>query len=105
MQIGGIGQSRQYAGGPGSVASGLSKAKSHASIRLANMDSKRATAFNSDLALKLSYEWKNIYRTILQGDILQKGKVTATKFNQALLIHNVVLNKEEIRRLVKLSFD
>ena len=83
--------------------SGLSKAKSVASLRLNKMDTMRAQAFNSDLTLKLSYEWKNIYRSILQGDILQKGQTSVSKFTQILHRHNVALTKEEIRRLAKLS--
>lgn len=51
----------------------------------------------------MSYEWKNIYRSVLSTDILSKGKITASKFNQICLGHNVTLTKEEIRRLVKLS--
>ncbi len=83
--------------------SGLSKAKSQVSFRINQMDSQRAISFNTDLALKLSYEWKNIYRSVLAADVLQKGKVTVNKFNQILLSHNVTLTKEEIRRLLKLS--
>mmetsp|Transcript_20648 Transcript_20648/g.27863 ORF Transcript_20648/g.27863 Transcript_20648/m.27863 type:complete len:239 (+) Transcript_20648:2709-3425(+) len=67
------------------------------------MTEERAVAFNSELTLKLSYEWKNIYRSLLQMDILQKGQVTVRKFNQALLSHNVSLTKEELRRLINLS--
>jgi hypothetical protein len=50
--------------------SGLSKAKSQVSFRIKESDNKRATAFNQDLALKLSYSWKNIYRSLLQTDVL-----------------------------------
>ena len=53
---------------------GLSKAKSHASLqRIQRMTEERAAAFNSELTLKLSYEWKNVYRSLLQMDVLQKG--------------------------------
>ena len=83
---------------------GLSKAKSHASLqRIQRMTEERAAAFNSELTLKLSYEWKNVYRSLLQMDVLQKGQVPVKKFNQALLSQNVALTKEEIRRLIKLS--
>ena len=83
---------------------GLSKANSHASLgRIHKMTEERAAAFNSELTLKLSYEWKNIYRSLLSMDILHKGQVPVRKFNQALLSHNVTLTKEEIRRLIKLS--
>ena len=94
-------RSRQY-GNP-SVVSTLSKAKSVASLRHRNMENKRAQNFNTDLTLKLSYAWKQIYRQALQFDILSKGRVPVKQFNQALLSNNVVLTKEEIRRLVKLS--
>ena len=60
----------------------LSKAKSHASLqRIHRMTEERAAAFNSELTLKLSYEWKNIYRSLLQMDVLQKGQVPVKKFN------------------------
>ena len=57
-----------------SVNGSLSKAQSQASFsRIHKMTEDRATAFNSELTLKLSYEWKNIYRSLLSMDILQKG--------------------------------
>ena len=83
--------------------SGLSKAQSHISIRLKTIDDQRVVAFNSDLALKLSYSWKNIYRALLQTDFLKSNFVTTKKFNEILLDNNLILTKEEIRRLVKLS--
>ena len=86
-----------------SVVSNLSKARSQASLRLRDMENKRAENFNSDLTLKLSYAWKHVYRSLLQNDVLQKGKVTGKQFNQALIANNVMLTKEEIRRLIKLS--
>lgn len=61
--------------------------------------------FNEELTLKLSYEWKNIYRKLLQADLMNSGSTTTKKLNQILLSHNVSLTKEEIRRLVKLSRD
>ena len=39
----------------------------------------------------------------MAGDVLQKGTVKISEFNQALLAQHVHLTKEEIRRLVKLS--
>ena len=72
---------------------------------ISKRDEARMTQFNSDLRLKLSYEWKNIYRSLLQSDVLQKGKISIQKFNQVCVAHNVILSKEEIRRLVKLSSD
>jgi len=57
-----------------SVNGSLNKAQSQASFsRIHKMTEDRATAFNSELTLKLSYEWKNIYRSLLSMDILQKG--------------------------------
>jgi hypothetical protein len=81
----------------------LSKAQSHTSLRLKAIDDQRVIAFNSDLALKLSYSWKNIYRALLQADLLKSKFVTTNKLNEILLDNNVILTKEEIRRLVKLS--
>lgn len=82
----------------------LSKNKSQISInRFQKLDDQRAANFNSDLILKLSYDWKNIYRALLSGDILQKGETSVKKLNQALLNHKISLTKEELRRLVKLS--
>ena len=61
---------------------GLSKAHSHASLgRIHKMTEERAVTFNSELTLKLSYEWKNIYRSLLSMDILHKGQVPVRKFN------------------------
>lgn len=68
-------------------------------------DIERAEQFNSDLRKKLSYEWKNIYRSLLQSDVLQKGSISTQKFNQVCVSNNVILSKEEIRRLAKLSQD
>jgi len=80
---------------------GLSKVKSQASIsRIHRMTEERATNFNFELTLKLSYDWKNIYRSILAMDILQKGRISVKKFNKVLLAHNVHLTKEELRRLI-----
>ena len=45
------------------------------------MTEERAAAFNSELTLKLSYQWKNVYRSLLQMDVLQKGQVPVKKFN------------------------
>jgi len=67
------------------------------------IDDQRVVAFNSDLALKLSYSWRNIYRALLQTDFLKSNFVTTKKFNEILLDNNLILTKEEIRRLVKLS--
>lgn len=50
--------------------SGMSKAQSHASIRMNKVDNERAATFNSDLTHKLSFYWKNIYRSLLQSDVL-----------------------------------
>ena len=36
----------------------LSKAKSHASVRLNKLNAERAVAFNTELTVKLSYSWK-----------------------------------------------
>lgn len=46
----------------------MSRAKSQASssFSLNKIDSKRFIGFNADVRVKLSYEWKNIYRSLLQ---------------------------------------
>ena len=46
--------------------SALSKSKSQASLRMVKMDAQRMVSFNQDLALKLSYAWKNVYRGLKQ---------------------------------------
>lgn len=85
------------------VMSTVSKVKSVTSVRMEHVDQQREMTFNTDLASKLSYEWKNIYRALLQADVLQRGKVNVKKFNQICLSNNTQLTKEELRRLVKLS--
>ena len=47
----------------------MSKAKSMVSFAKNIVDNKRAVAFNHDLKTKISYEWKNIYRSLLQCDV------------------------------------
>ena len=44
---------------------GSGRAKSQTTFCLDKIDSQRFVGFNADLALKLSYEWKNIYRSLL----------------------------------------
>ena len=48
---------------------------------VSRMDIERVGEFNEALRKKLSYEWKNIYRSLLQSDVLQKGSISAQKFN------------------------
>lgn len=55
--------------------------------------------------MKLSYEWKNIYRKMLQSDLMNTGTITTKKLNQILLSHHVNLTKEEIKRLITISRD
>ena len=70
---------------------------------ISRMDIERQNEFNEALRKKLSYEWKNIYRSLLQSDVLQKGSISVQKFNQVCVNHGMILSKEEIRRLVKLG--
>ena len=70
---------------------------------ISRMDIERQNEFNEALRKKLSYEWKNIYRSLLQHDVLQKGSISVQKFNQVCVNHGMILSKEEIRRLVKLG--
>ena len=81
----------------------LSRAHSQASFSLKQIDNQRIAMFNSDLILKLSYQWKNCYRSLLSSDVFQKGFVSIRQLNQVLESHNVRLTQEEIRRLVKMS--
>ena len=70
---------------------------------ISKMDMERQGEFNEALRKKLSYEWKNIYRSLLQSDVLQKGSISVSKFNQVCVNHGVILSKEEVRRLVKIG--
>ena len=81
----------------------MSRAKSQTSFCLNKVDSKRIVGLNYDLTQKLSYEWKNIYRSLLAKDVLQKGNVSLDTFNEVLESHGVRLTPEELRRLVRMS--
>ena len=81
----------------------MSRAKSQTSFCLNKVDSQRIVGLNYDLTQKLSYEWKNIYRSLLAKDVLQKGKVSLETFNEVLESHGVRLTPEELRRLVRMS--
>jgi hypothetical protein len=48
---------------------------------------------------KLAYEWKNIYRSLTQADLEQKGTVNVSLFTKIVHQHKVYLSREEIRKL------
>ena len=48
----------------------INKLKSTSSLAVNKMDTERAVQFNSDLKKKISYEWKNVYRSLVQSDVL-----------------------------------
>ena len=51
---------------------------------------------------KLSYEWKNIYRSLAIIDEDETNLVELEKFDLACQKQNVFLNSEDLRKLMKL---
>jgi hypothetical protein len=55
--------------------------------------------FGEDVKVKLAYEWKNIYRAILQADFEKKGTISIGTFNKIIHQHKVYLSREELRKI------
>ena len=63
------------------VSKSVQKMDTYSVSNVSRMDMERVGEFNEALRKKLSYEWKSIYRGLLQSDVLQKGAISAQKFN------------------------
>lgn len=48
----------------------INKLKSTSSMAVSKLDTNRATLVVQELKNKVSYEWKNIYRSLVQSDVL-----------------------------------
>jgi hypothetical protein len=48
---------------------------------------------------KLAYEWKNIYRGLIQSDPEQRGIVSISSFSKILHQQKTFLSREELRKL------
>ena len=48
---------------------------------------------------KLAYEWKNIYRGLIQSDSEQRGIVPTSTFSKILHQHKTFLSREEMKKL------
>mmetsp|Transcript_28216 Transcript_28216/g.21089 ORF Transcript_28216/g.21089 Transcript_28216/m.21089 type:complete len:85 (+) Transcript_28216:83-337(+) len=44
----------------------------------------KTSRFQDDLKTKLAYEWKNIFRGLIQADSDRKGSVTIQTFNKII---------------------
>ncbi len=51
---------------------------------------------------KLAYEWKNVYRSLVQADTERKGSVAIGTFNKVIHQHKVYLSREELRKIEQL---
>jgi len=60
--------------------------------------------FADQVSTKLSGEWKNIYRCLLQSDSTQRGSIAIAMFNKICSQFNVFLSNEELRKLSILSY-
>ena len=59
----------------------------------------RSVKLNEDLRTKLAYEWKNIYRALVQADAERKGTIPVGTFNKIIHQHKVFLQREDLRRI------
>jgi hypothetical protein len=54
-----------YSDNVSNVAYSINKLKSNGSFAINKLSTERASQFNQDLKNKVSYEWKNIYRSLI----------------------------------------
>lgn len=80
-----------------SVSSQYQYQRFHTHTNLADL-----TKLEKAISDKLSYEWKNIYRSLVASDTSQTGQVSSNRFNQICLQYNTMLNKEDIQKLTDL---
>ena len=59
----------------------------------------KAMRFAEDVKVKLAYEWKNVYRNLVQADTERRGSVPITTFNKIIHQQKVFLSREELRKL------
>ena len=60
--------------------------------------------FANQVSTKLSGEWKNIYRCLVQSDSAQRGSISIAMFNKICSQFNVFLSNEELRKLSIMSY-
>jgi Ca2+-binding EF-hand superfamily protein len=59
----------------------------------------KSLKFNEELKTKLAYDWKTVFRAIVQFDSEQKGTISTADFNRIIHQHKIYLSKEELRKI------
>jgi len=59
--------------------------------------------FEQNVALKLGYEWKNIYRVLTYNDKQNEGACSLKYFDLICQKHNVHLSNNDLTKLMKSS--
>jgi hypothetical protein len=72
------------------------------STTLTQASQATSNKFKEILKMKLSYEWKKLYRIFALQDTAGTGSVSLATFEKASVQNGVYLSKEELNRLNKL---
>ena len=51
---------------------------------LSQISVAKSVKFNEDVKVRLAYEWKNIYRAVVQADVEKKGSISIGTFNKII---------------------
>ncbi len=66
---------------------------------MSQISTSKSLKFSEDVKIKLAYEWKNIFRALVQADVEKKGTITIGTFNKIIHQNKVYLSREELRKL------
>lgn len=79
-----------------------SQCSSTSTAQLLKIKIKRSNLYE-EIGQKLSYEWKNIFRSLVSHDDNQTGEAAVSLFNTTCFNLGVILTREDVRKLVALA--